>query len=160
MAREIERKFLVADPAAVPGAAGVTIRQGYLSTVPERVVRVRRAGERAFITIKGSARGATRPEFEYEIPVADADEMLDALALRPLVEKTRHRIAAGGGLTWEVDVFGGENDGLVVAEIELRSEDEAFDRPSWLGREVTDDPRYTNAALVERPYRSWPRAER
>ena len=121
MGTEIERKFLVRDVSAVRDATGVPYRQGYLSTVPERTVRVRVAGEHAFITIKGTNVGATRAEFEYEIPLADAQALL-RMCLPPLVEKTRYRIDHGG-LTWEVDVFEGENDGLVVAEVELPAAD-------------------------------------
>lgn len=159
MAREIERKFLVTDLAAVEAAPAVAIRQGYLSTVPERTVRVRRSGTRGFITVKGLAAGATRAEFEYEIPDDDADEMLDTLALRPLIEKTRRRIPVGD-LVWEVDVFEGENAGLVVAEVELPAEDQPLELPDWVGAEVTTDQRYTNASLVERPYRLWGRPAR
>ncbi len=154
MAREIERKFLVADPSVVDGLQGVAFVQGYLSTVPERTVRVRSAGEHAYITVKGMALGSSRPEFEYPIPIADATEMLATLCERPLVEKKRYRLAHAGH-TWEVDVFEGDNAGLVVAEVELAHPDEALDLPAWVGAEVTDDPRYLNANLVRRPFRSW-----
>lgn len=154
MPKEIERKFLVADPSIIDGVAGVVYRQGYLSTVPERTVRVRVAGDHGHITVKGRAIGQTRPEFEYEIPLDDADEMLSLLCERPVIEKRRYRIAYSGH-TWEVDVFGGENLGLVVAEVELDREDEAVDLPDWVGAEVTDDPRYLNANLVARPFRRW-----
>ena len=151
---EIVRKFLVADLSVVAGLAGTPIRQGFLSTDPERVVRVRVAGPRAFVTVKGKTAGISRAEYEYEVPVAEAHEMLDRLALRPLVEKTRYKVASGG-LVWEVDVFSGENAGLVMAEVELPAEDAAVAVPPWVGREVTDDRRYYNANLVAHPYREW-----
>ena len=159
MSVETERKFLVADPsAAAGGAAGTPIRQGYLSTEPERVVRVRIGGDRAWITIKGRGRGASRPEYEYEIPVGDAEELL-GLSVGPVLEKTRHRIEHAGR-TWELDVFGGDNAGLVVAEVELPDEDAELELPPWIGVEVTGDPRFYNAALVARPFASWPAEER
>ncbi len=155
---EIERKFLVADRSVVASLAGTAMRQGYLSIDPERTVRVRVSGVRAFVTIKGasSESGASRAEYEYEIPVPEAEELLDQLALRPLIEKTRYRVTAGR-LVWEIDVFGGENDGLVVAEVELPSEATAVILPDWIGEEVTGDPRYFNASLVNHPYRDWGR---
>jgi adenylate cyclase len=153
---EIERKFLVDDTSVLAGVPGVRFRQGYLSTEPERSVRVRRAGDLAFVTIKGiSGRtGASRAEFDYPIPAEDADTMLDELALRPLIEKTRYRIEAGGRV-WEIDVFAGANEGLVVAEVELPTEDASVVVPAWAGVEVTGDPRYYNANLVGHPYRDW-----
>jgi adenylate cyclase len=154
MPREIERKFLVRSDAWRGGAVGKRYRQGYLSTEPDRTVRVRVAGDAGFLTVKGRAAGATRAEYEYPIPRQDAEEMLDRLCLRPIVEKTRYRIP-WGGLTWEVDDFSGENAGLVVAEVELEDEGQAVDLPPWVGREVTDDPRYANASLVARPYATW-----
>jgi adenylate cyclase len=160
VAVEIERKFLVRDPAVVEGLAGTAIRQGYLSTAPERTVRVRRAGERAFLTVKGAPAPAalSRPEFEYEIPAADADELLGTLAHKPLIEKTRYRVTASGRV-WEVDVFGGENEGLVMAEVELAAESAVVVLPDWVGAEVTGDPRYFNVNLVAHPYRTWGRPE-
>jgi CYTH domain-containing protein len=156
---EIERKFLVSDRSVVVGLAGTEMRQGYLSVDPERTTRVRIAGRRAFVTIKGvpSDSGASRAEYEYEIPVGDAAEMLDRLALRPLVEKTRYRLPVGR-LTWEIDVFEGDNEGLVVAEIELPTEAMGVVLPDWIGDEVTGDPRYYNASLVGHPYREWDKA--
>lgn len=153
MAKEIERKFLVTgdDWRQVKG---VRYRQGYLNTNQERSVRVRLTDDQAYLTIKGMTVGATRLEFEYEIPGQDAQEILDELCERPLIEKNRHKIEHGG-LTWEVDEFFGENEGLIIAEIELESEDQAFEKPDWLGREVTGDPRYFNANLVENPYSRW-----
>jgi adenylate cyclase len=153
MGREIERKFLVKGTRWRTGQ-GVEYRQGYLSTVRERTIRVRRAGEKAYLTMKGVNVGATRSEYEYEIPVQDADEILEQLCQRPLVEKRRYRIEYAG-LTWEIDEFTGENEGLVVAEVELTSEGLAVHQPPWIGQEVTDDPRYFNANLVEHPYRTW-----
>jgi adenylate cyclase len=154
MGREIERKFLVVDTSAAAAVPGVRIRQGYLSTVPERTVRVRRAGDRAFVTIKGRSTRLTRDEFEYEIPPSDADELLDRLCEQPLVEKSRH-VVEHGGRRWEVDVFEGDNAGLVVAEVELPAEDAQVAIPRWVGREVSADPRYLNANLVRRPFRTW-----
>jgi adenylate cyclase len=130
------------------------MRQGYLVADPVRTVRVRIEGQRAVITIKSKSTGASRGEWEYEIPVPDAAELLDRLCEQPLVEKVRHRIDYAGH-TWEVDEFQGENAGLVVAEIELGSEDEAFDKPDWIGQEVTGDPRYYNSSLIRFPYSKW-----
>jgi len=139
MGIEIERKFLVRDRSVLAGSTGTLCRQGYLSRDPDRVVRVRQAGDRAFLTVKGRSMGAARAEFEYEIPVQDAQELL-AICEAPLIDKTRHAIE-DGDLTWEVDVFHGENDGLVVAELELDVADRPVDLPDWVGGEVTDDPR-------------------
>jgi adenylate cyclase len=154
MGQEVERKFLVVGDLWRERAHGSTLRQGFLSTEPERTVRIRVTGERAWLTIKGKTVGAARAEYEYAIPVEDAERMLDTLCQRPLIEKTRYRVPAGPH-TWEVDVFDGVNSGLVVAEIELGREDEAFDKPAWLGEEVTHDPRYFNSNLVRHPYRDW-----
>lgn len=154
MGEEIERKFLVSGEPWRETAEGTRYRQGFLSTEPERTVRVRVAGPRGTITVKGKNIGARRAEFEYEIPVADAERMLDTLCKRPLIEKVRYTLAIGPH-TWEIDVFEGDNAALVVAEIELSREDEAFERPDWVGNEVTDDPRYFNSNLVANPYRTW-----
>ncbi|MEM7433835.1 MAG: CYTH domain-containing protein [Myxococcota bacterium] len=154
MGQEIERKFLIRDDGWRASATGTRFRQGFLSTEPERTVRVRLAGMVGTLTIKGKTVGATRSEFEYEIPTGDAEFLLDNLCRRPLIEKVRY-VTRVGSHTWEIDVFEGENAGLVVAEIELATEDEPFERPSWLGNEVTDDPRYFNANLVESPFREW-----
>ena len=154
MGLEIERKFLVQGQAwRQPAESQTRFSQGYLSRDPARTVRVRLAGERAFLTIKGATVGATRAEFEYEIPPADAAQLL-ALCDGPVVDKIRHVLWVGG-LCWEVDEFLGANAGLVVAEIVLQSEDQAFERPAWLGAEVTGDARYVNANLAVRPYGSW-----
>ena len=150
---EIERKFLVKDDSWKAQARGVDFRQGYLNTARERVVRIRIMEGRAFLTVKGESTGVTRPEFEYEIPWEDANAMLD-LCEKPLVEKTRYEIEHAGQL-WEVDEFHGANDGLVIAECELETEDQAIERPPWLGEEVSNDPRYFNANLVSRPYSNW-----
>ena len=128
--------------------------RSYLVADPVRTVRVRIEGERAVITIKGKSTGASRGEWEYEIPVPDATELLDGLCEQPQVEKIRHRIAHAGH-TWEVDEFLGLNAGLVVAEIELGAEDEAFEKPDWIGAEVTGDKRYFNSSLIRMPYSQW-----
>ena len=154
MGEEIERKFLTTGDGWRETAEGTQYRQGFLSTEPARTVRIRVAGPRGSITVKGKSVGARRPEFEYEIPLADAERMLDTLCKRPLIEKVRYTLAIGPH-TWEIDVFEGDNAGLVVAEIELGSEGEAFDKPEWVGEEVTGDPRYFNSNLVAKPYRTW-----
>ena len=154
MGVEIERKFLVEGDAWRTLGKSTLLRQGYLSTDATRTVRVRIDGERAFLTIKGKSVGASRGEWEYPIPVPEAAELLDTLCQQPLVEKVRHRIASGAH-TWEVDAFLGANAGLVVAEIELGSEDETFEKPDWLGREVTGDTRYFNSQLISHPYSRW-----
>ncbi|MGB0749696.1 MAG: CYTH domain-containing protein [Magnetospiraceae bacterium] len=154
MGTEIERKFLVVGSDWQGLAAGVDFRQGYLSTDKERAVRVRIAGDTAYLTIKGKPRGITRAEFEYEIPIADANAMLDGLCHQPIIEKTRYRIPHNGK-TWDLDVFHGVNDGLIVAEVELASEEESFDLPDWAGEEVSDDPRYANASLISHPFTQW-----
>jgi CYTH domain-containing protein len=135
-------------------ARGTRYRQGYLSTVKERTVRVRTIDDKGFLTIKGITVGATRSEYEYEIPAADADEMLDDLCEQPIIEKNRYEIPLAG-VTWEVDEFLGVNDGLIVAEVELQSEDQSFPKPDWIGEEVTDDPKYFNANLIARPFSTW-----
>lgn len=155
MAQEIERKFLVKNDSWRDAAnRGTAYRQGYLSTERGRVVRVRVKGSQAVLTIKGERIGIAAPEFEYPIPVADAEELLADLCLRPLIEKVRYEVAHAG-LTWEIDVFSGDNEGLVLAEVELESEDQEVELPGWAGPEVSDDRRYSNASLVSSPYRSW-----
>lgn len=154
MGEEIERKFLVLGDGWRERASGVRYRQGFLSTEPARTVRVRVAGSRGTITVKGKNVGARRAEFEYEIPVADAERMLDTLCERPLIEKVRYTVRKGSH-NWEIDIFEGDNAGLIVAEVELGSEHETFEEPEWLGPEVTDDPRYFNSNLVANPYRTW-----
>ena len=154
MAKEIERKFLVLGDGWKRGITGVSYRQGYLSTVKERTVRVRTVGDRGFLTIKGVTVGVTRSEFEYSIPTADADALLNDLCEKPLIEKTRYKIQHAG-LTWEIDEFFGENQGLVVAEVELKDEHQAIDRPTWVGKEVSGDPRYFNSNLIKTPFTQW-----
>lgn len=160
MATEIERKFLLAgDGWKQQADAGVVMRQGYLNTASsdqqgKSSVRVRIAGDQANLNIKGATLGVTRQEYEYAIPLADANELLDTLADGPLIEKTRYHVRHGTH-TWEIDVFAGDNQGLVVAEIELAAADESFERPAWLGEEVSDDPRYYNVCLVKHPYKDW-----
>ncbi len=149
MGTEIERKFLVTDPSVVEGRVGTVIRQGYLSRVKERTVRVRRMGDRAFVTIKGANVGARRGEWEYEIPASDADELL-LLCEGPVLDKTRYVIDVAGR-DWEVDVFAGANAGLVMAEVELDDETAIVELPAWAGLEVTDDPRYYNSNLSKTP---------
>ena len=154
MAKEIERKYLVKPGAWKPPANGTTIRQGYLSAVKERVVRVRTKGPKAFLTIKGLTTGISRAEFEYEIPVQDADALLTNLCEQPLIEKTRYKEVYMGH-TWEIDVFFGANDGLIVAEVELTDENEKLVLPAWAGEEVSADPRYFNSNLIANPYSKW-----
>jgi CYTH domain-containing protein len=154
MATEIERKFLVRDDRWRAGASGRAYRQGYLAADADRTVRVRVVGTQGYLTVKGKTQGLARAEFEYEIPGSDANEMLDRLCLRPLIEKTRYRIEHAGRV-WEVDEFAGENQGLVVAEVELTDAAEAVDLPDWVGPEVSDEPRYYNANLVRHPYSRW-----
>ena len=150
--KEIERKFLV-EPSWRPRDAGTLYRQGYLSSHAERVVRVRLAGDAAMLTVKGVTTGVTRAEFEYPIPAGDAPALL-ALCEQPLIEKRRH-VELHAGKRWEIDVFLGANTGLLIAELELAAEDEAFDRPPWLGAEVSGDPRYYNNNLIANPYSRW-----
>lgn len=158
MGVEIEHKFLVSDDGWRAHADdGTPLRQGYLSLDPERTVRVRLADERGTLTIKGRSRGTARAEFEWPVPADEARELLDTLVIPPLIEKVRYRVPVGDHV-FEVDVFSGRNAGLVVAEVELSVEGEAFQRPDWLGDEVTGDGRYANAALVRAPYDTWSRS--
>jgi CYTH domain-containing protein len=152
--REIERKFLVRSSRWREGARGVNCRQGYLSTDVDRTVRVRVIGDRAFLTVKGRSAGCVRAEYEYPIPVEDATYLLENLCLLPLVEKVRFSVEFSGR-TWVVDVFSGENEGLVLAEVELEDLDETVEMPEWAGEEVTGDPRFANASLVACPYVKW-----
>lgn len=153
MGVEIERKFLVLESFSRP-ESGRVIRQGYLSRSPERAVRVRVSGDDAWLTIKGPTVGASRIELEYSIPVEDAMVMLEQLCEPGRIDKTRYEIDHEG-LTWEVDVFAGDNEGLVVAEVELSHPDQEVPLPPWVGREVTDDRRYLNSRLSEEPYSTW-----
>lgn len=152
---EIERKFLVASPAWRRSVSRSELfRQGYLATTATSSVRVRVGGQRGWIGVKGRVVGRSRLEYEYEIPLAEANEILDTLCEEGRVEKYRHWVVVGGR-EWEIDEFLGRNAGLVVAEIELEAEQAEFERPAWLGREVTDDVRYYNASLARRPWGSW-----
>lgn len=156
MAVEIERKFLVHRDRLPPLPEGTVIKQGYLPSSNNTVTRVRLKGEKAFLTIKGesSADGTERLEFEYAIPTLDAQALIDNLCEGPQVDKTRYEIAQGSH-TWELDIFAGDNHGLVVAEIELQARDEAFDRPDWLAEEVTGQAQYYNSSLIKRPFNQW-----
>lgn len=155
MPREIERKFLVSnDGWRKTAQPGHYMSQGYIPGLERASVRVRVSGERAHLNIKSATLGVSRAEYEYEIPVEEAKEILHTLCEQPLIEKTRYQITHGDHV-WEVDVFCGDNEGLVVAEIELDSEDEPFVRPSWLGGEVSHDKRYYNVCLVKHPYKLW-----
>jgi adenylate cyclase len=155
VATEIERKFLVNCEAwRAQAAPGIRFRQGYLAGGGKASVRVRVEGETANINIKSATLGVRRQEYEYPIPLADAHTMLESLCDGRLVEKTRYCVTVGEHV-WEVDVFEGENAGLVVAEIELDHEDEAFIKPDWAGEEVSRDPRYYNVYLAQHPYKEW-----
>jgi len=154
MGKEIERKFLVKNRTWEDEAQGKYYHQGYLSSERERVVRVRIAGDDAFLTIKGINKGAIRDEFEYPLPQEDASYMLKNLCEQPTIEKYRYRIPFEDHV-WEVDKFLGENTGLVIAEVELKSEEERVTLPDWIGEEVTGDPRYYNSNLVKLPFRKW-----
>lgn len=154
---EIERKFLVIDESWREQADnGVHFRQGYLIGAKQASVRVRIEGAKANLNIKGMTLGIRRQEYEYSIPFAEAEELLDTLCEKPLIEKRRYALRCGSHL-WEIDCFEGDNAGLVVAEIELNNVDEEFERPLWLGKEVSDDPRYYNVCLVKHPYKEWSR---
>ena len=154
MGVEIERKFLLTGEGWRALGQPVLLRQGYLSSDPERVVRVRIEGDSATLTIKSRNVGATRGEWEYPLPLAEAAELLERVCEQPLIEKYRSRIAFAGKV-WEVDEFLGANRGLLFAEIELDGEDQAFDKPDWIGAEVTDDRRYYNSSLISHPYSNW-----
>lgn len=154
MGIEIEKKFLTKDGSWRELGEGKEYCQGYLSDAKGQTVRIRTIGQTAFLTVKGPSVAGKKLEFEYEIPHADAQIMLEDLCHRPLIHKTRYRIPHKGFI-WEVDDFHGENDGLILAEIELESVDQRFELPPWIGMEVTNDPRYYNAALVRAPYREW-----
>ena len=153
MGIEIERKFLVVNDSWRAGAKGTRYVQGYLQS-GVCTVRVRIEGSVAKLAIKGRAKGIARSEFEYEIPMADARTMLQEMTISSLVRKTRY-VVPHAGKKWEIDVFEGDNAGLIVAEIELESEDEIFDLPPWAGDEVTADRRYSNASLAEHPFLQW-----
>ncbi len=154
MAVEIERKFLVIGDAWRSLAEGKVYRQGYISTAGLTTVRVRVVGDQGYLTLKGAVQGITRPEFEYPIPKADADAILSTLCDRPFIEKTRYRIKHGD-LCWEVDEFVGENQGLMLAEVELSDAEQSVELPDWIGVEVSGDPRYFNSNLVQNPFSRW-----
>ena len=151
--REIERKFLVIGNEYKTGAKKQFIKQGFLSTDPERVVRVRIASKRSWLTLKSKNIGSIRKEFEYQIPIEEANEII-ALCIQPIIEKIRYKIQHDRHI-WEVDEFMGANEGLVIAEVELSSEDEILSLPKWVGTEVTDDPKYYNNNLITNPYSNW-----
>ena len=154
MAQEIERKFLVTNDRWKGIVPRVFYRQGYLSTVKERTVRVRTFADTAFLTIKGVSVGISRLEYEYEIPVDDANRLLSELCEKPILEKYRSKIKYGN-LVWEIDEFEGANRGLVIAEVELDSVDQVIDLPEWVGIEVSHDPRYFNSSLAKVPFTDW-----
>lgn len=155
MATEIERKFLVTSDVWREAADnGTRFRQGYLIGAEKASVRVRIEGDKANLNIKSATLGVRRQEFEYEIPLAEAEEMLDTLCEQPQIEKVRYHVPVGAH-TWEVDVFAGDNEGLIVAEVELADEEESFERPVWIGKEVSDDTRYYNVCLTRHPYKDW-----
>jgi len=155
MGIEIERKFLVINDAWRKDVLSETrLKQGYLANQERASVRVRIGGDKAYLNIKSATLGIRRSEFEYEVPVDDAEEMLEQVAIRPFIDKTRYTLKCGEHL-WEVDLFHGENEGLIVAEVELGSEDESFQVPDWTGEEVSDDPKYFNVCLVKHPFCNW-----
>lgn len=154
MAKEIERKYLVKGTAWQTLAKETVYRQGYLSTVQERTVRVRTIEDKGYLTIKGISVGATRTEYEYQIPVEDANAMLDELCERPIIEKKRY-VLEYEGLIWEIDEFAGVNRGLIIAEVELSDENQKIVLPNWVGEEVTGDPKYFNSNLIKHPYTEW-----
>jgi adenylate cyclase len=156
MGKEIERKFMVKGEFKPFATKETRITQGYLSSVPERTVRVRIKGDKGFITIKGigNESGASRYEWEKEIPVSEVNELLK-LCEPGVIDKTRFIVPEKGGLKFEVDEFYGENEGLIVAEIEVPNEDHVFTKPAWLGEEVTGDARFYNSMLMKNPYKSW-----
>ena len=154
MGKEIERKFLVKSNEFKKSAVSRKLQQGYLNSDPERVVRVRTADDQGFLTVKGISIGASRTEYEYPIPFADAQEMLNNLCELDVITKTRFNVSADGNF-WEIDEFHGSNEGLIVAEIELKSIDQGFCHPGWLGEEVTGDPKYYNSNLIRTPFKDW-----
>lgn len=156
MAKEVERKFLVKNEDWRGLGSSEEYCQGFLSTHPERVVRIRIAGTKATLTIKGKTQGISRAEFEYPLPMDEARTLLDHMCERPLIEKVRH-VITHQGMVWEVDEFMGENQGLVIAEVELPDENHSVPLPPWVGEEVSHDPRYFNANLVSNPFSRWGR---
>ena len=155
MGLEIERKFLIEKDLwyALSKPAGNMIQQAYLVNEPDKVIRIRTAGNSGYLTIKGPNVGATRLEYEYPVPVHEAEEIIDHFTTKS-IKKVRYKIEFDGKI-WEIDEFFGENDGLIIVEIELKSQDEPFEKPSWIGEEVTSDLRYYNSYLIDHPYNSW-----
>ncbi|MBU8910275.1 MAG: CYTH domain-containing protein [Desulfobacterales bacterium] len=154
MAIETERKFLLRYLPSSLLVNSTLIRQGYMTNKKDKVIRIRLTGDSAFLTVKGATRNASRKEYEYPIPQQDAKEMLQLFCKKPLIEKTRYQIEFKG-FEWVIDQFSGDNQGLVVAEIELDSIDQPFEKPDWIGKEVTHDLRYFNSNLIETPYSTW-----
>jgi adenylate cyclase len=154
MAKEIERKYLIKEDAWRGLAQGSAYRQGYIPTQDKVTVRVRIVGEKGYLTIKGPTIQYSRLEFEYSIPIKDAQEMLETLCERPFIEKIRYKIESGG-LIWEIDEFEGVNKGLILAEVELGDENQEIELPTWIGQEVSHDSRYFNSNLVKHPFSKW-----
>ncbi|WP_435685969.1 CYTH domain-containing protein [Sedimenticola selenatireducens] len=155
MALEIERKYLVINDKWKENILSESVlKQGYIANQPNATVRVRIAGEVAYLNIKSATTGITRAEFEYQIPRSDAEQILEQVAEHPFIDKTRYKVQWGSHV-WDLDLFAGENQGLIMAEVELNSEDESFELPPWAGKEVSGDPRYYNASLVKHPYTQW-----
>ena len=154
MGKEIERKFLVKESNWQKSLKGLLIQQGYIVIRKEKVVRIRIMNNKGYLTIKGTTTGATRNEYEYEIPLEDARQMLNNLCEKPILEKHRYKINHDG-MTWGIDIFHRDNEGLIVAEIELEYEDQEFEKPDWVDMEVTDDPKYFNSNLVKNPFNKW-----
>ena len=154
MGKEIEKKFLIVSDDWRSLGTGEPYCQGYLNAEKGRTVRVRTINDRGILTIKGPSVGAARLEYEYDIPIEEAREMLNELCHKPLIEKTRYKVPFAG-FTWEIDEFTGENEGLIFSEIELEYEGQQFEIPPWVGKEVTDDGRYYNANLIKNPYSNW-----
>lgn len=155
MALEIERKFIVVNDKWKDNIVSESVlKQGYLAHQKNATVRVRIAGDSAYLNIKSATTGITRAEFEYRIPLADAEQMLEQIAEQPFIDKTRYQVRCGNH-TWDLDLFAGENRGLIMAEVELGSEDEPFELPPWVGEEVSGDPRYYNSNLVKHPFTKW-----
>lgn len=154
MGKEIERKFLVTNRKYREISNSELILQGFLSIDKKRVVRIRIKEGEAFLTIKGKGKGLVRQEYEYPIPVQDAQEMLDEICLKPYIKKSRYKVYIGSVL-WEIDEFLGVNEGLVIAEVELDNENQQIELPDWIGEEVTEDEKYYNVNLIKKPYKSW-----
>ena len=154
MAKEIERKFLVKGDSWRKLAEGTVYRQGYIATREKATVRIRLAGNQGYLTIKGPSVKYSRAEFEYTIPIEDAQEMLDTLCDRPLIEKIRYKLE-WNNLIWEIDEFDGVNKGLILAEVELTDEKQHIELPDWIDKEVSEDPKYFNSNLVKHPFSQW-----